>query len=98
MHVLFLATYPEDGASSRLRVTQFFPYLEAHGVRCTFRPLFDAEFYRAFYRRGRHLGEGAGLCRATLDRLLAAARDRLFVAVFLPRGAPIVGPDVVACK
>ena len=94
MQVLFLATYPEEGASSRLRVTQFFPYLEAHGVRCTFRPLFDAEFYRAFYRRGRHLGKAARLFRLTLDRLLDVVRARHYDVVFIQREAHIVGPPV----
>ncbi len=34
MRVLFLTLYPDVAASPRLRVGQFIPYLESHGVEC----------------------------------------------------------------
>lgn len=95
MRVLFLATYPEEGASSRLRITQFFPYLEAHGVRCTFRPLFDTEFYRAFYRRGRYVAKALRLLRLTGHRLLDVVRARGYDVVFIQREAHIIGPPLL---
>ena len=94
LRVLFLATYPEEGASSRLRITQFFPYLEAHGVHCTFRPLFDTEFYRAFYRPGRYLSKSLRLLRLTLDRLVDVVRARHYDVVFIQREAHIIGPPL----
>ena len=94
LRVLFLATYPEEGASSRLRITQFFPYLEAHGVRCRFRPLFDTAFYRTFYRRGRFFSKALRLLRLTLDRLLDVACARRYDVVFIQREAHIIGPPV----
>jgi glycosyltransferase involved in cell wall biosynthesis len=92
--VLFLATYPEEGASSRLRITQFFPYLERHGVRCTFRPLFDTAFYRAFYQRGGTVGKALRLARLTLGRLADVVRATRYDVVFVQREAHIVGPPV----
>lgn len=94
MHVLFLATYPEEGASSRLRITQFFPYLEQHGVRCTFRPLFDTDFYRAFYRPGGYLAKSRRLLRLTLARLGDVLSARRYDVVFIQREVHIIGPPV----
>lgn len=47
MRVLFLTLYPDAVASPRYRVSQFIPYLEAHGVTCRVAsPLTDAEYRR----------------------------------------------------
>jgi glycosyltransferase involved in cell wall biosynthesis len=93
--VLFLATYPEEGASSRLRITQFFPYLERHGVECTFRPLFDTAFYRAFYRPGGTVGKALRLLRLTLARLGDVVRASAYDVVFIQREAHIIGPPIL---
>jgi glycosyltransferase involved in cell wall biosynthesis len=93
--VLFLATYPEEGASSRLRITQFFPYLEDHGIQCTFRPLFDTAFYRAFYRPGGTFGKALRLLCLTLARLVDVVGARRYDVVFIQREAHIVGPPVL---
>jgi len=92
--VLFLATYPEEGASSRLRITQFFPYLERHGVACTFRPLFDTAFYRRFYQPGATVGKALRLAALTLRRLVDVLGARRYDVVFVQREAHIIGPPV----
>lgn len=51
---LFLTKYSREGASTRYRFLQYFPYLEAKGVWCTFSPLTDAAYLKNLYtfRRG----------------------------------------------
>lgn len=47
MKILFLTLYPDIAASPRYRVSQFLPYLRAHGVECTVAcPLTVHEFER----------------------------------------------------
>lgn len=46
---LFLTKYSREGASTRYRFLQYFPYLEAEGVRCVFSPLTDAAYLKNLY-------------------------------------------------
>lgn len=46
---LFLTKYSREGASTRYRFLQYFPYLEAEGVRCEFSPLTDAQYLKNIY-------------------------------------------------
>lgn len=94
MRVLFLATYPVEGAASRLRITQFIPYLQRHGVECTFRPLFDSAFYKTFYSRGRFVRKAIRFFILTLKRLGDLLRARAYDVVFIQREAHIIGPPI----
>lgn len=47
MNVLFLTLYPALAASPRVRVTQYVPALEQHGIRCTVRSALTEDEYRA---------------------------------------------------
>lgn len=51
--VLFLTKYSREGASSRYRFLQYFPYLEANGIACVFSPLTDAKYLEHLYDSGR---------------------------------------------
>lgn len=46
---LFLTKYSREGASTRYRFLQYFPYLEAAGVQCAFSPLTDASYLKNLY-------------------------------------------------
>lgn len=46
---LFLTKYSREGASTRYRFLQYFPYLEANGIRCKFSPLTDATYLKNMY-------------------------------------------------
>ena len=79
--VLYLTRYDRLGASSRYRFFQFFPALEASGVRCTAAPLFDAAYLQRRYQRG---GGGIGdLARAVLRRLGALLTARSYDLVVI---------------
>jgi glycosyltransferase involved in cell wall biosynthesis len=46
MHVVYFSKYSEQGPSSRHRIYQFLPALEAAGIRCVVRPLFGLTYLR----------------------------------------------------
>lgn len=49
MKLLYLTKYSRKGASSRLRSYQYFPFLEAEGMRVTVKPLFDDRYLEKLY-------------------------------------------------
>lgn len=77
MRVLALTRYGRLGASSRVRFYQYFPALEAQGIHCEARPLFEDE-----YLVDKYAGRGTSL--AFLAR---AVRRR--VSACLERGADV---------
>jgi glycosyltransferase involved in cell wall biosynthesis len=93
--VLFIATYPEEVASTRFRVTQFFPYLESNGIRCTFSPLFSPSFCKEFYRKGAWVRKGLKLVWFSLRRLLDVFRCLRCDVAFVQRESHIMGPPVI---
>ncbi len=64
---LFLTKYSREGASSRYRFLQYFPYLEANGIACSFSPLTDAKYLKHLYAFGR--GNAGDLARSLLRRI-----------------------------
>lgn len=67
MNVLLLTRYGRLGASSRLRMMQFLPWLHDAGIRCTIQPLFSDELLQARYESGTY----------RLDRILQAYAARV---------------------
>jgi glycosyltransferase involved in cell wall biosynthesis len=49
MKVLFLTKYSRNGASSRLRSYQYFPFLEAKGISVSVSPFFDEDYLMNLY-------------------------------------------------
>lgn len=83
MKILFLVPYPTEGASNRIRVEQFIPYLEARGVRCKVRPFVNGRFYRILYLPHRYMEKAFWFVICTLNRLFdivrAFGRDIVFI-------------------
>jgi glycosyltransferase involved in cell wall biosynthesis len=50
---LFLTKYSREGASTRYRFLQYFPMLEAEGIKCDFSPLTDARYLEHLYSSGK---------------------------------------------
>lgn len=71
--ILVLPRYGRLGASSRLRMFQFFPMLEASGLRCAASALFDDAMLGRRYGDGRY---GLGAVSAGYLRRLRALADR----------------------
>lgn len=64
---LFLTKYSREGASSRYRFLQYFPFLEANGIACSFSPLTDAKYLEHLYASGR--GNALDLARSLARRM-----------------------------
>jgi glycosyltransferase involved in cell wall biosynthesis len=96
MRILFLTPHPHEGSSSRVRVYQFVPELEARGHVCCVRPFLSC---RAFRRRKSRRSSSlehvahlmAGMMRRFRDILLATRSDIVFIhREALPYGPPLL--------
>lgn len=83
MKVLFLAPWPVEAASTRLRLVQYFPYLREHGIEPVLRPFMSESFYRFVYQPGHVARKSAhfALClaRRMADVMYAAGCDLVVV-------------------
>src|SRR5690606_23626103 len=95
LSVLFLTRYPVSGASSRYRVFQYIPYLEALGIRCTIQSFMDEPMYRLGLAPGRNLAKFLALVRAVFRRLSALRRWREYDALYLQRELLPFGPPLI---
>jgi glycosyltransferase involved in cell wall biosynthesis len=81
LSILFLTKYSREGASSRYRFLQYFPYLEANGIACAFSPLTDAKYLEHLYRDGR--GKVSDILRSLMRRLDAVGTVNKYDAVVI---------------
>lgn len=83
MKILFLVPYPTKGASNRVRVEQFLPYLRSRGVKCKIRPFVNTAFYDILYLPHRYTEKAFwfGICAINrfCDILRAARYDIIFI-------------------
>ncbi|MDD5423183.1 MAG: glycosyltransferase family 4 protein [Candidatus Omnitrophica bacterium] len=97
MKVLFIVPYPSEGASNRLRVEQFLPYLKTNGIGYTVRPFVGKEFYRILYLRHNYLKKILFFILATAARLSDIFRALSHDIIFIHREAYPFGPPVFEC-
>ena len=95
LRVLFLAAYPQEAASTRFRVTQYFPYLEGHGVSCQLASLLSPQEFGSFYARGGFPAKAAELLAGAFKQALRAASSGRFDVVVVQRGALLFGPPLL---
>ena len=95
MKVLFLASYPEEGQSTRYRITQYLSYLEWNGCQCSVRPFLSTKAYQTLYT-GDSLVYKVLTFSASMLRLLSqTVRVGEYDVVFVQREAMLVGPPMV---
>ena len=91
MKVLFLVPYPSEGASNRIRVEQFIPYLESKGVICRMRPFVNKNFFGILYRPGCYLEKMLWFLVCTIYRIFDVMRAFNYDLVFIHREAYPLG-------
>lgn len=82
MRLLVLSRYSRLGASSRLRLMQYLPWLEAAGVEVTVSPLFSDAYVSGLQRNNRSLSE---VVRAYAGRIKALWGSRSFDLVWIEK-------------
>lgn len=92
LRVLFILPHGIQAASSRYRVYQYLPYLQAHGIQATLRPFVGPRFYRLLYRPGQLLPKTAFTLRSLISRLLDLRLVPRHDLVYLLREAAPLGP------
>ena len=93
MKVLFLVPYPTEGASNRVRVEQFVPYLTSQGATCTIRPFVNKAFFKILYQPHRYVEKIFWFIVCTIGRILDLIRAFRYDIIFIHREAyPIGGP------
>jgi glycosyltransferase involved in cell wall biosynthesis len=81
MKLLFLTRYASNGASSRYRSFQYFPFLEQAGFECQVEPFFDEAYLIHRYQSGSaHVGD---VFRAFLRRLAVLLTVRSYELVVI---------------
>lgn len=90
--VLCIVPYPTEGASARLRVEQFMPYLKDAGIDCVVRPFLTSGFYAILYKRGNVMRKIAYFLACAFRRFVDIARSFYFDAVLIHREAFPLGP------
>lgn len=95
MRVLFILPYPIEGPSSRFRVYQFLPYLEARGISCTVRPFLPSSLIGHLYSEGALARKVMSTARGLYGRLEDTLDARRHDLVFVLREAFALGPPLL---
>lgn len=91
--ILFLTKYSREGASSRYRFLQYFPYLESRGIACAFSPLTDSRYLKHMYASGKGtVGDIASALFRRLCAMLTACRYDVLMIEYeiLPYFPPVL--------
>lgn len=93
MDLLCVVPYPIEAPSTRYRLYQYLPYLQANGIHTTVSRFIDSsDFFRLLYQPGHVAYKMAYFAGQTARRLSDLLRVRKFDAIFVQREALPIGP------
>src|SRR4030095_7283031 len=95
MNVLALASYPNEAASTRYRVSQFIEPLAEQGITMTVHPFLDSRLLSSLYKRAEWSRTASGLIRAALRRAVDVWKAHDADVILVQREAMIFGPPIV---
>lgn len=95
MKVLALASYPNEAAATRYRVTQFINPLAERGITLTLRPFLDSRLFTSLYKRDQLPRTALGLASSALRRLTDIWRADKADILFVQREAMMFGPPLI---
>jgi hypothetical protein len=97
--VLILSRYDQLGASSRIRIYQYLPYLNAHGFIITVAPLLDDKYLKNLYAHGRINLEQVfdSYCRRLRYLLTSRSYDLIWIEKELFPFAPAWAEAFLSC-
>lgn len=95
LSVLFIVPYPSEGASNRLRVEQYIPYLEKEGIRYHIRPFISRRFYKILFIKGHPLAKAFYFSIALLNRFFDILRALSYDIIFIHREALPIGSILI---
>lgn len=95
LRVLFLTRYPVEGASSRYRVYQYLPHLEALGVHCQVQSFMTQAMYQLSFSKGRSLRKMWETGKAVLRRLAVLAGYGRYDIIYMQRELLPFGPPII---
>ena len=85
MKVLFLTRYPLEGASSRYRVFQYIPHLEARGVECVTSSFMSKKMYALTFQKGKYIRKIGHTALAIFQRLKALSAYKSYDIIYMQR-------------
>lgn len=95
LKVLFLTRYPIEGASSRYRVFQYIPHLEALGVRCEVQSFMSQAMYARYFSPGGSVQKVWYVLVAIAQRLSVLLSFRDYDIIYMQRELFPIGPPWV---
>lgn len=84
--------YPTEGASNRVRVEAYIPFLEKDGIKCALRPFITPFFYSILYKKEYLVLKVMLFLFCTINRFFDIFRSFFYDIVFVHREAYPFGP------
>lgn len=95
MKVLGLASYPNEAAATRFRLTQFVEPLAKLGIEVTVSPFLDSRSFKGFYSSGAGtLRKAAMMLPSIFKRIREIFTVRRYDLIFVQREAMLFGPAI----
>jgi len=91
MKILFWVPYPEEGASNRIRINQYLPYLKRDNIKYSVSSFWNDSAFRCLYKKGSYFKKICFFMFGTLRRILDLATCWKYDLIFIHREAYPIG-------